>query len=120
MAGIFGDMEIRTHLEMVIIRGFAQFDATHCLHAIVFPVLVLLLDVLLVPYFASRLLCLVLPQSYLLRTVLIRFSVHLYVTVRIILYVSYNVVKNLVKLHNEVRDSKYLVGTKLTNRVLHK
>lgn len=103
-------------MEMVVIRGFAQFDAAASLQRVVYPILLHLLDLLLVPYFVARCLCLVTP-SYYLRTVMLRYCFHVYIATLGLGHVGYHVVAAIVKLHNEVRDSKYLIGTKLTNRV---
>lgn len=102
-------------MEMLLIRGFEHFDAAHALNNILCPVCLMLLDVLLVPHFLARIACAFVP-SYLARTLLMRFCYHAYILTRIAVYAAYGVATTLVKLHNEVRDSKYLIGTKLTNR----
>ena len=107
---------MRLQLELILMRGFAQFDALHSLKHVVLPALLLLLDLLLVPYFAARLLSATLVKSYLLRIVLARYCYHAYILLRGAVYVLHTGFSYLVKLHNEVRDSKYLIGTKLTNR----
>lgn len=98
-----------------MIRGFEQFDATHALRTILCPVCIMLLDLLLIPHFLARVTCAFVP-SYLLRTLVMRFCYHAYILLRIGAYAAYCAVTTLIKLHNEVRDSKYLIGTKLTNR----
>ena len=115
LSGLFGDIDLCLRLELILIRGFAQFNALSCLRHVVAPTLLVLCDLLLVPYFCARLACMFL-SSYLLRTLLVRFSYHAYVALRVVTYLSYHLAAYLVKLHNEVRDSKYLIGTKLTNR----
>lgn len=100
---------------MLLIRGFEQFDAMHAVSTILLPVCVILLDFLLVPHFLARAACVLVP-SYLARTLMMRFCYHTYIMIRIAVYVAYRVAVTLVKLHNEVRDSKYLIGTRLTNR----
>jgi hypothetical protein len=113
--GMFGEIDLRIQMEMVLIRGFANFDAATCLTRIVLPVTLHLLDLLLTPYFLARCAC-VFTSSYMVRTVMMRYCYHAYITVGCLGYVGYRTVAALVKLHNEVRDSKYLIGTKLTNR----
>lgn len=100
-----------------MIRGFAHFDAAASLRGVVWPILLHLMDLLLVPYFIARCLCLITP-SYFVRTLLLRYCFHVYIASLIVLYLGYHVIFAIVKLHNEVRDSKYLIGTKLTNRQL--
>ncbi len=116
LSGLFGELELRNQMEMVVIRGFAQFDAAASLQRVVCPVLLHLLDLLLVPYFFARCLCLVTP-SYYVRTLMLRYCFHVYIATLGLGHVGYHVIVAIVKLHNEVRDSKYLIGTKLTNRV---
>lgn len=115
LTGMFGDIPLRLQFEQILIRGFAQFDAATTLRRVIVPVVARLLDFLLVPYFLARLACLFL-QSYLLRTVLVRFSIHIYITVRVLIFAARHVYLYLTTLHNELRDSRYLIGTKLTNR----
>lgn len=103
-------------MELVLIRGFAQFDAALSLQRVVYPVLLRLLDLLLVPYFFARCLCLVTP-SYYLRTIILRYCFHVYIAALVFMHAGYHVIGAVIKLHNEVRDSKYLIGTKLTNRM---
>ena len=147
---------MRLQLEQIVIRGFAQFDAQHALRRVVLPVTCWLADFLLVPFFAARLLCALLPwallqqyeaqggaaaglvalvagdaagmggvgrvageigvQGYLLRTLLVRTSYHIYIALRFGGIGVWRACCYLHRLHNEIRDSKYLIGTKLTNR----
>lgn len=106
---------MRLQFEQILIRGFAQFDAGTTLFKVVLPVTATLLDFLLVPYFLARVACLFV-QSYLLRTVLVRFSIHIYIVMRVLIFAVRHVYTYLTTLHNELRDSRYLIGTKLTNR----
>ena len=112
---MFGDIALRTDMEMLFIRGFELFDAKHALNSIVFPVVLILLDLLLVPHFLARAACAFVP-SYTNRTLMMRYCYHAYIALRLTVFAVHHVVVTLVKLHNEVRDSKYLVGTMLTNR----
>ena len=112
---MFGENDLRTQMEMTLIRGFAQFDATLCLCRIVWPVTLQLLDLLLIPFFIARIAC-VLTSSYLLRTIMMRYCYHVYILTILVGYGLRHSVYALIRLHNEVRDSKYLIGTRLTNR----
>lgn len=112
---MFGEIDLRHQMEMAIIRGFAQFDAGLALRRIVLPVTLRLLDLLLMPYLLARCAC-VLTSSHLVRTLMVRFCYHAYIGFWVLAYGAYHAVAVLVRLHNEVRDSKYLIGTKLTNR----
>ena len=115
LTGLFGDIPLRLQFEQILIRGFAQFDAWETLIHVIIPVIVKLLDLILVPFFLART-ATIFIQSYFMRTLLVRFSLHLYIVLRIVFFVIRQVYTYLVTLHNEVRDSRYLIGTKLTNR----
>lgn len=115
LSGVFGDIEMRNHLEHIIIRGFAQFDATHTLKMVVLPTILALMDFVAVPFFAARLCTMFLP-SYMWRTLVVRFSYHTYIALRLCAHLATRLVEYLVRLHNEIRDSRYLIGTRLTNR----
>ncbi len=106
---------MRNHLEMVMIRGFVHFEFRHFMSKVLFPVARPLLDLALIPGFAGRLIGMHV-QCYYLRTLLSRFSLHLYVLLRTIIFVVHSLIKQSIALHNEIRDSRYLVGTRLTNR----
>lgn len=70
LAGVFGDTPLRLHMEQILIRGFAQFDARHAATRVVIPVLIGVLDYTVVPYFLARVACLFI-DSYMLRTVVV-------------------------------------------------
>lgn len=112
---MFGELDLRNQMEMVLIRGFAQFDAAVCLQRIVLPVTLFLTDLLFTPYFLARCACMVVP-SPVLQNLMVRYCYHAYIAVICVGYGAYQALAALVKLHTEVRDSKYLIGTRLTNR----
>lgn len=115
LTGMFGDIALRLQFEQILIRGFAQFDAWSALVNVIIPVTRRLFDLLLIPFFAART-ATIFIQSYFLRAMLVRYSVHIYIGLRILYFALRYVYQYLVTLHNEVRDSRYLIGTKLTNR----
>lgn len=115
MSGLFGDIPLRTQFEHVLIRGFAQFDAATTFNKVVVPVTATLLDFVLMPFFLSRLVGMKL-QSYQMRTLAARYSIHGYIALLALwkgLRATWTYVNSL---HNEIRDSRYLIGTKLSNR----
>ena len=112
---MFGDIDLRTQLEMVIIRGFAQFDAKVTMQRVVVPVTLFLLDLLLMPYALASCAC-AFTQSYQVRTILLRYCYHANIGAQLLGFGTHRTITALVKLYNEVRDSKYLIGTQLTNR----
>lgn len=115
LAGVFGDTPLRDELEMVLIRGFAHFDLKLFISRIFLPLLIPLCDVVFVSFFVARALGVALDASYEWRTIFVRFSLHSYILLKIVIIVSVAAVKYLVNLHNEIRDSRYLIGTELTN-----
>lgn len=115
MTGMFGDIPLRLQFEHILIRGFVQFDAYSALRHVLLPVTAFLLDLILVPFFYSRLLCMYV-DSYLLRTVFVRYSIHGYIAASALWRVLRTSYAYIISLHNEIRDSRYLIGTKLSNR----
>ena len=115
MTGMFGDIPLRLQLEHILIRGFVQFDASNALRKVFLPVTSFLLEMILVPFCCSRLLCMYV-NSYLLRTVIVRFSIHGYIALTVLWKVARTSYAYIVSVHNEIRDSRYLIGTKLSNR----
>ena len=101
---------------MLLIRGFAHFDLHIFLQRIYVPLLLPLCDVVFVPFFAARLLGAVWQATYYQRTVYVRYSMHAYLLLRALWAVLSISVRYLINLHNEIRDSRYLIGTELTNR----
>lgn len=55
-------------------------------------------------------------QLYLWRTLAARFSMHIYLLVRVSVQATYQTVAYAVHVHNEIRDRRFLIGTELTNR----
>jgi hypothetical protein len=138
---------MRNHLETILIQGFAGFDAMYCMVHIVLPVLTFLLDIAVIPNIVARLLCMLTGQvppavlatlctaltgtgtgaggdgacgvdsAYLLRTLLVRYCYHAYIAAHLCAHGAARGCRYLWALHRELRDSKYLVGTKLANRV---
>lgn len=113
--GLFGETEWQRRINLVFNRGFVNFDGNFVCFQILVPVMIALLDALLVPFFVSRLLCTVV-ESYQTQTLLVRMAFPSYFLVRILAVVGVRVYVALAKLHNEIRDSRYLLGTELTNR----
>ncbi len=102
-------------MEMTIIRGFAHFDFIHFMKHVFLPVTIPLLDMVLFPFLLARLAG-YLFDDYVVQTALVRFSLHGWIVLRFLYAGLKNVVKRIVSLHNEIRDTRYLVGTELTNR----
>jgi hypothetical protein len=116
LAGVFGDVLWQLRLELVFLRGFERIDFTFTMVQVTLPVFVFLLDHLLIPYCLARLVGLLFLESYMLRSLIMRYSFAVYLIVRL-LFRSYGFIKaKLIKLHNDIHDSRYLLGTELKNR----
>lgn len=97
--------------------GFEKSDSMFILTSIILPVTFWLLDFLLTPYFIARLMC-YFTSSYALQTNLVRYSYVTYLIVRALHKLSKIVYGRLMILHDDVRDSKYLLGQELRNRLV--
>lgn len=115
LTGVFGEIDLRNHMEMTIIRGFAHFDFLHFMKHVFAPVTIPLLDMVCFPFFISRFAG-AFTDNYVIRTALVRFSLHGWITLRLLYSGLKSLVKRIISLHNEIRDTRYLVGTELTNR----
>eukprot|EP01041_Mallomonas_annulata_P006604 gene6604-13369_t len=117
MLGAFGDNEWMRRFHLVVIRGLTNLDVYFILNKIFFPILIILLDHLVTPFFFARLLGMCIGMnSYVTKTLLVRFSFSFYVFLKLSWWGSLKLYAMLKKLHNEIRDSRYLLGTELTNR----
>jgi hypothetical protein len=162
--GLFGgDTVWRQRLQRVWDQGFARLDFAFFMMQVAFPLILLCLDLLLVPFFLSRTLCLLVQALPSLPPYLCRFYALHGISVRQATaaaatglsssstttvtfldyrgldryrietllsryaYLAYFVLVQLaalvrmaasafVRLHNRLRDSRYLIGTELTNR----
>jgi len=120
LVGMFGEIEMRVSLEVIVMRGFAQFDAWYCIRNVVFPVSMILLDFSLAPYLIS--LTLQKGQHFIplgltpFTALFHHWRYHVYVSLRMLLLTCQTTFKSIVQIHRQVRDSKYLIGTQLHNR----
>jgi hypothetical protein len=105
----------RVKFERVMTRGVANIELKFITFEIIIPTITWLLDFLLIPYFISRLICYFIT-SYTIQTIIVRYSFLVYFVLRITVFVSKKMYISLEALHNEMRDTRYLVGTELTNR----
>jgi hypothetical protein len=96
-------------------RGVARIETLYILREIFVPTLVKLLDMLVVPYFLARFLSLFV-RSYMVQTLMVRYSYATYTAIRATAHLAVYAYHFFITLHNEIRDSRYLVGTELTNR----
>ena len=110
------DVLWRLRFQILLLRGFERIDFTFTLVQVVVPVIVTLLDHLLIPYCIARFLGLLYLHSYLQRSLIMRYSFSLYFILRLSIDNYGYMQAKLRKLHDDLRDSKYLLGTELNNR----
>jgi len=116
LLGGFGDNEWKVKFERVINQGILGMDLTFVFNEIVFPVLFALGDFIIIPYFISRFIGILITEDYQTRSLLVRYSFMTFALLRIAGHALFNMSTYIRKLHNDIRDSRYLVGTELTNR----
>jgi len=100
--------------QRVFSRGLAGIDARYITVEIIVPAVLFLLDFLLTPFFVARVAGLFV-SSYAVQTALVRHSFALYAALRVSAVATDKVCTYVASLYNEIRDSRYLVGTELTN-----
>lgn len=117
MVGAFGENYYWLVRFNVCVRaGFVGMDLSFIVRKIMIPIFLYLLDRLIVPYFFARTLGLCLTQSYTLRTLIMRYSFVVYYVSRLIVLGIRFAREYVGRMHTEILDSRYLVGTELTNR----
>ena len=113
--GVFGPTVWRQRFLQVIRRGLINADLGFMLSEIILPLFISLCDRLLLPYFIARLVGL-LYDSYATRTFLIRYCLPAHGLLLCSWRLLLVLINALCKLHDSVRDSRYLLGMELTNR----
>lgn len=115
LVGAFGDNIWRQRFDRVLMQGLIHLDASFIAKDIIFPITTTLLDFLIVPYFIAKSLC---PffDTYQSQTLIVRYCFCVYVIAKLLLMAVVNAKVALIRLHDEFRDSRYLMGTELTNR----
>ena len=117
LVGLFGENNIwRTRFRRVLDEGILNIDLTFIINDIITPLYLLILDHLVFPYFIARSFGLWFTQSYSLKTIFVRFSFLTFLAFKMWIKLSSIILDYLGKLHTEILDSKYLVGTELKNR----
>jgi hypothetical protein len=111
-----GGVGWRERLERVLQMGFERLDVTFVIGQIISPILITLLDHLLVPFLFSRIALLFCADDYLTRTYISRWAYVVYMGADIGRHLLLWLVSGVIKAHNDIRDSIYLLGTELANR----
>jgi hypothetical protein len=93
-----------------------RLDLWAAIRDVVVPVTIKLLDLLVTPFFIARVLGAVLTSSYGLQTFLVRHSFAAYLASQLAGHVCGALKRQLRAVYEEIRDSRYLVGTELTNQ----
>ncbi len=102
--------------ETVLNRGFVNIDVWYIVSNIIVPVCLSLLDMLVIPFFAARVVGSVFLTSYTHRSLLVRHSFGTYLLLRALMKLGGSCVGLMRKKYDEIRDSRYLLGSELTNR----
>lgn len=116
LVGALGESIWRDRFERVLRRGFLGVEFFVILRNIILPIIVALLDMILIPYFVARMICLASDWNYLQRSLIVRFSFACYVGMRACWFGLVSLKTKILSMHNEIRDSRYLLGTELKNR----
>ena len=96
--------------------GFERIDLFFVLQEVIGPILTQLLDHLLVPLCLSKVIGAALfPADYFRRSIILRFSFLIYFGLIMALRVLKLALFTVIRIHNEFRDSRYLLGTELAN-----
>ena len=115
MMGLLGENEWKRKWQRLYDQGVTNIDLRFVFLDILLPLVLLCSDHLLVPYFLSRTICFYI-RSYELQTLVTRYSFLIY----FLIFKVFDSVKAGLSyfhgLYNQVRDSRYLIGTELTNR----
>ena len=91
-------------------------DIVFICREILAPIFIALADFVVVPYFFARMGGLIFNFSYEVKSLLVRYSFVLFAFLRVVAHSCCDLVTFVTRLHNEIRDSRYLVGTELRNR----
>jgi len=102
-------------MERIIAAGAANVDLIAAMRTEVLPVILMLLDLLATPYFIARLAGAALTTCYGTQTLIVRYSFVSYFCLYVSAYAFGAVHEQLRRVYNEIRDSRYLVGTELAN-----
>ena len=116
LIGAVGGDEWRVKLERVLELGFERLDVVFVFGQIIGPILLQLLDQLLVPYFLGKIAGLCFQGDYLVQSCIMRFAYIAYLAIRLAYRALTYAARLVVRMHNEFRDSRYLLGTELANR----
>lgn len=114
--GVFGSIIWRLRFQLILFRGFERIDFSFTFFNVIVPLTTTLLDHLVIPYCGARILGLFFLHSYYQRSLIMRYSFFHYFVLRFTLRSYDYVYEKVMKLHNDIRDSRYLLGTELNNR----
>ena len=113
---LIDDNALRNNIERVINLGVERINLTFTFREIIFPVLFNTSDFILIPYFFSRLAGVYFDLPYEMKSKLVRLSFVMYLLFRLFVFSMKEIYSILKKKYNDIRDSRYLIGTELTNR----
>lgn len=115
LVGIIGGNDWRVRLERVLNLGFQRIDIQYIFQEIISPVAILVMDLLAFPYTTGKLFSLF-SESYSTRSLIMRYSFITFLSLVVAFHAAFYMAKLVKHMHDEFRDSRYLLGTNLTNR----
>jgi hypothetical protein len=120
--GLMGEtFEWKRRFDRVINEGLSGVTFSFIAVELIFPIMTILLDYLLIPYFLGVSVgkissFLEYELSFLLQNLFIRYSYSAFLLLRVLYYVGCAATAYTQKKISEVRDTKYLLARELTNR----
>lgn len=100
--------------DKILLDGLVNSDFRFIALSVIAPITLWLLDFLIVPYFFAKVLS-HFTDSYETQTLLVRNSWAVYIALRIGMVLLRRGYGEMLKLHDSIRDSKYLLRKELTN-----
>lgn len=100
--------------EKVFADGLVKSDFKFIALSVIAPITLWLLDFLITPYFFAKVLS-HFTDSYETQTLLVRYSWAVYIVFRVLMVLIGRVYAEMKKLHDSIRDSRYLLRKELTN-----
>lgn len=111
----------KRRFDRVLIAGLQRTPFSFIFEELMLPIMKILLDLLLLPYFTSVSVLKIgvmanIDISFVVQNLLVRYSYSIFFLVRSVSFVSSAATDYLQKKLNDIRDAKYLLSRELTNR----
>lgn len=111
----------KRRFDLVLNEGLNGISFSFIMTELMIPIMVLLLDYLLIPYFSSLLLLRICVWAdttldYAVQTLIARYSYAIHLLLRICCYMLACAISYAQKRLDAIRDARYLLARELTNR----